>query len=99
MTKRILIAAIGACAFHGAAGQDVMRCGARIVEAGMTMAEVAEYCGEPTSKRVEQQDVRAGNRVVGTTEMHHWIYRQAGNLPRELVFDQNELIEINLLTD
>ena len=96
---RIAVALAGACAWHAASGQDTMTCGGRIIEAGMTMAEVQRYCGNPASKDLEVQDVRSGNRVVGTTEVHHWIYRQAGSLPRELVFDQDKLREIKRLVN
>ena len=55
---------------------DTLRCGSKIVETGMSMTEVKKYCGSPSSTSVEEQDVRSGNRVVGTTEFHIWRYNR-----------------------
>lgn len=53
---------------------DTFRCGNRLIEPGMTRAEVLALCGEPTSKSVEVQDVRSGNQVVGKTEVRCYVY-------------------------
>ena len=59
------------------------------------MAEVEHYCGEPSASRTEQQDVRSGNRVIGTTPMHYWTYdRASGQNSAILQFDQETLISI-----
>ena len=70
------------------------RCGSKIIEVGMSMSDVLEQCGEPASKRVETHDVRAGNRVVGTTEFHFWTYGNPGGTSRTLEFDQEKLVAI-----
>jgi len=70
------------------------RCGSKIIKVGMSMSEVLEHCGEPASKRVEKHDVRAGNRVVGTTEFHFWTYGHPGGTSRTLEFDQEKLVAI-----
>lgn len=70
------------------------RCGSKIIEVGMSMPEVLDQCGEPASKRVEERDVRAGNRVVGTTQFHFWTYDYAGGTTRTLEFDQEKLVAI-----
>jgi hypothetical protein len=44
------------------AAQETLRCGSKIVKTGMSMEEVLKYCGEPTSKEIEEHDVRSGNR-------------------------------------
>ena len=69
---------------------DTFRCGNRLIEPGMTRAEVLALCGEPTSKAVEVQDVRSGNQVVGKTEVQRWTYASYSTT-RVLVFDQDTL--------
>jgi hypothetical protein len=91
---RLLAAGLLALVWQAVPAQSVMRCGGRIIDVGMTIAEVQRYCGEPASKKVEEQDVRSGNRVVGKTRLSIWTYRQAGSLPRVLEFDQDKLIAI-----
>jgi hypothetical protein len=77
-----------------ASAQDLtLRCGSKLVKVGMTEAEVTNYCGQPASKEIEDQDVRAGNRVVGTTQVQRWTYKHYG-ATRVLVFDQDKLISI-----
>lgn len=93
---RLLAAALLVLGSQAASSQSPMRCGARIIDVGMTMAEVLQYCGEPASKKVEQHDVRSGNRVVGKTEVNIWTYQQSGSLARVLEFDQDKLIQIKL---
>jgi len=73
-----------------AAADDTFRCGNRLIEPGMTQAEVLGLCGEPTSTSVEVQDVRSGNQVVGKTEVQRWTYASYSTT-RVLVFDQDTL--------
>jgi hypothetical protein len=78
-----------------AAADDTLRCGSKIVRTGMTMAEVKKYCGNPSSTSIEEQDVRAGPRVVGKTEIHTWRYNRAsGQRTAVLEFDQQKLMSI-----
>lgn len=80
------------------AAAETLRCGNKIVQTGMTMAEVENYCGKPDDSRIEVQDVRSGNRVVGTTELHYWTYNRAsGQNAAVLEFDQDKLKTINFL--
>ena len=72
---------------------DTLRCGSKIITLGMSADEVLRHCGEPAKREVEQQDVRSGNRVTGTTEVHIWTYRRAG-AEKVLRFDQDRLIAI-----
>jgi len=76
-----------------AVADEGMRCGSRIIEIGATQAEVLAHCGEPTTRSVDVQDVRSGNRVVGTTEVHRWTYESYSGT-RVLVFDQDKLRSI-----
>lgn len=74
---------------------DTLRCGNKIVETGMTITEVRNYCGKPSSTSIEIQDVRAGPRVVGKTEIHIWRYdRASGQRTAVLEFDQEKLMSI-----
>jgi hypothetical protein len=77
------------------AAQETLRCGSKIVKTGMSMEEVLKYCGEPTSKEIEEHDVRSGNRVTGVTEMHIWTYnRGSSQPPAVLKFDVDKLMSI-----
>lgn len=95
MKTKAAVIAILLWATTGAFAEDTLRCGNKIVRTGMTMAEVQKYCGKPSSTSVEEQDVRAGPRVVGKTEVHTWTYRRAsGQRTAVLQFDQDELKSI-----
>ena len=79
-----------------AAADDTLRCGGKIVKTGMSMTEVREYCGEPSSSSIEEQDVHSGNRVVGKTQVHTWLYnRGAGQRTAVLEFDLEKLMSIS----
>ncbi len=78
-----------------AATDDTLRCGSKIVKTGMTMTEVKKYCGNPSSTSIEEQDVHAGPRVVGTTQIHTWRYnRSTGQRTAVLEFDLEKLKSI-----
>ena len=89
------LAIVGLMAISGSAfAQDLtLRCGSKLITVGMTAAEVTKHCGQPASREVEDQDVRSGNRVVGTTQMQRWTYKHYG-ATRVLVFDQDKLLSI-----
>ena len=74
---------------------DTLHCGSKIVDTGMSMAEVKKYCGNPSSTSIEEHDVRAGPRVVGKTEIHTWRYKRSSTQRTAvLVFDQEKLMSI-----
>jgi len=77
----------------GAAAADSMRCGSKVISVGMSMSEVLRYCGEPASKEVEEHDIRSGNRIIGTTQLHRWTYSSYSQV-RVLEFDQDKLLSI-----
>ena len=68
-------------------------CGSRIIELGLTQAEVLAQCGEPASKDVQEEAVRSGNRKVGVTQTSRWTYSSYSST-RVLVFDGDRLIGI-----
>jgi len=78
------------------ASAETLRCGSKIVDVGMSMDQVRKFCGKPSSTSVEEQDVRAGNRVVGKTQLHIWRYnRSSGQRTAILEFDQEKLMSIS----
>ncbi len=77
-----------------ARADDTFRCGNRLVEPGMTRAEVRELCGDPAEASDEVQDVHSGDRVTGTTMVHRWTYTSYSKT-RVLVFDQDVLKSIS----
>jgi hypothetical protein len=94
--NRMCFMILSACLFAAeVAAEETVRCGSKIVRVGMTSAEVLKYCGEPSSREVEEHDVRSGGRAVGTTQLHIWTYKRGtvGN-PKVLEFDQDKLISI-----
>ena len=89
----MLTIAILAATGMSAQADDVMRCGSKIIEVGMTQAEVMQHCGEPTSRDVTPQAVHDGNRVVGTTPMERWTYSDY-SATRVLTFDGDRVVAI-----
>lgn len=77
----------------GTALADDFRCGSRIITVGMMQSEIAQYCGQPTSKNVEQVPVRAGKQLAGETTVEYWTYASS-TLTRVLAFDQGKLVSI-----
>ena len=95
MRPGILTLALLAIAASPAIADDSLRCGSKIIRVGMSMSEVREHCGSPTSSSIEEQDVRSGNRVVGKTQMHVWMYdRGATQRNAILEFDQEQLVSL-----
>jgi Protein of unknown function (DUF2845) len=91
--SRVLALVIGSVLFSTAVADESFRCGSKIIEVGMTQADVLEHCGDPTARAVEVQDVRSGNQVVGKTELRRWTY-ESYSATRVLMFDQDRLISI-----
>jgi hypothetical protein len=88
-----------------AAADDVMRCGnGRLVNVGMSAAEIVGRCGEPKSRSVEQIPVRAfsptGVSIAtgSVVRVERWTYeRGQGQFPAMLTFEGGELKRIDLL--
>jgi Protein of unknown function (DUF2845) len=99
-----LVAAATALAFASRA-DDSMRCqNGRLINVGMTAAEISGRCGQPQSRTVEEIPVHArtrnGNVVqTGTTHAERWIYeRGQGQFDAQLTFEDDKLVRIDLLT-
>ena len=84
---------VGSVVFGTAPADESFRCGSKLIGIGMTQTEVLAHCGEPTSRSVEEHDVRSGNRIVGKTTLHRWTY-ESYSATRVLVFDQDRLTSI-----
>ena len=98
MIRKLLLLSCTLAAFQSLAAPETLRCGNKIVETGMTMAEVENYCGKPSSVMSESQDIRSGNRVIGTTLVHYWTYdRASGQNAAILEFDQEKLLSITFV--
>lgn len=91
--KRMFAVLLCGAVVNLAQADATFRCGSKLVEVGMTQAEILEHCGEPSSKSVEVQDVRSGTQVVGKTEVQRWTY-ESYQATRVLVFDQERLRSI-----
>jgi hypothetical protein len=102
------IAAMAAvlCLSFPTSADDSMRCrNGRLINAGMSTAEVSARCGQPQSRTVEDIPVRArlptGNVVqTGTTRAERWIYQRGqGQFDAQLTFEDDKLVRIDLLTE
>jgi hypothetical protein len=89
-----------------AGADDTMRCrNGRLVNVGMSAAEVSARCGEPRSRTVEDIPVRARlptGAVVqtGMTRAERWIYQRGqGQFDAQLTFEEDKLVRIDFLTD
>ena len=77
----------------------------RLVNTGMTSAEVIGRCGQPKSRMVDEIPVhartRSGNVVqTGTTRAERWIYaRGQGQFDAQLTFEDDKLRRIDFLNE
>ena len=87
--------ALGAFASGGALGGDgPFYCGSKIIDIGMTKAEVLARCGEPTSASSEDREVRdTKSRVLGMTRIDRLKY-ESYTATRMLVFLDEKLQSI-----
>jgi hypothetical protein len=65
--------------FAQAAVAETFRCGQWIASPGMSVAELLEKCGEPTTRSVRHEDILArsasgGTHRIGTTTIETWTY-------------------------
>jgi len=72
---------------------ETIRCGSWIVDTGITVQELVRKCGEPASKRTEEQDVRvrtpndpnSNTKRIGTTVIEYWTYDRGSSTAPALV--------------
>ena len=76
----VLTAVLAALSFSAVShAEESMRCGSSIVTSDATPEELVQKCGEPASKKVTEDDIRAANagggtRKIGTTSTEVWTY-------------------------
>jgi hypothetical protein len=103
LTKSLVAIATVLAVWSRASADDVMRCGAAIVDLGMVESQVVAKCGEPQSKELDSAPVkrkssRGGVNTVGSTRIERWTYdRGYGQFPALLTFEQGKLKSIELL--
>lgn len=88
-----IFAALLAAAGSAGAADDPFRCGNKLIELGMTRADVRQLCGAPSAETQEVQDVRSSGRLIGKTTIYRWTY-DSYSRSRVLVFDQDTLKSI-----
>jgi len=79
MKFTLAICALATIAPNMATCDELFRCGDWVVSSQMSVAELIEKCGEPSSRQVSTEDVRAkiargGTEKVGTTTTEIWRY-------------------------
>jgi hypothetical protein len=78
MRPALIAAATVMFAIVSTAHGETVRCGSSLVDESTTVDELLRKCGEPTSRRQEEQDVRvrsgSGTRSVGATVIQFWTY-------------------------
>ena len=104
--RLISFAAAVACFAFDTSADDTMRCrNGRLVNVGMTAAEITQRCGEPQSRTAEEIPVRArlpsGNVVqTGITRAERWVYQRGqGQFDAQLTFEDDKLVRIDFLTE
>jgi hypothetical protein len=103
--RKLLLAFAALPASLPVAADDTMRCrSGRLIDVGMTAAEVSSRCGEPKSRTTEEIPVMArlptgAVRQTGTTHAERWIYsRGQGQFDAMLTFEDGKLLRIEILT-
>ncbi len=76
-----VICALAAMTPYAAVGDETFRCGKWIVSIPLSVPELVEKCGEPSSRTASTQDVRAkiangGTEKLGTTTTEIWRYNR-----------------------
>jgi len=100
------LAVASAGASFAAAADDVMRCrSGRLVNVGMSAAQVVGFCGEPKSRSIEEVPVRTFGPTGASIATQHvvrierWTYdRGQGQFAAALTFEDGELKRIDLVT-
>ncbi len=81
-----------------------LRCQGKIIDPGVTMAQVLAMCGSPKTRIIEEVPVRARvasgfSRFIGFTTTEQWVYdRGWGRFPAVLTFHDGKLRRIDYLS-
>lgn len=82
------------------AGDEVFRCGSSIISTELSVAELLAKCGEPSSRQVSTEDVRArvaggGTQKVGTTTVEKWRYERSRAVPMVVIIVDGKIQSID----
>lgn len=88
----VAVATVAAGLITPAHGETI-RCGSWVIDESATVEELVRKCGEPASKRLEEQDVRvrspndgaSNTRKIGTTVTEFWTYDRGSQASPVLV--------------
>ena len=84
MQRMAAICALVALLPNVALCDETFRCGSWLVSTPLTVAELVQKCGQPASKKVSTEDVRAkvgggGSQKIGTSTTEVWRYDRGSN--------------------
>jgi hypothetical protein len=84
MQRIAAICALSALVPGIALGDETFRCGSWLVSMPLSVAELVQKCGQPSSKKVATEDVRAkvgggGTQKIGTATTETWRYDRGSN--------------------
>ena len=75
--------------------QASMRCAGGIVNEGMSVDEVLDWCGEPTDRQIDRPNLdQDGFMFQGAAQVEHWQYGPDRGMYRSLRFIDGRLVEI-----
>jgi len=74
-----ILAGVALLSLSVAAGAETFRCGQWIASKDMSVAELLEKCGEPTTKSVQHEDIFAksaggGTYRIGVSTIETWTF-------------------------
>ena len=104
MISRLTVLALMLCYCGAADAYGPLRCQGKIIDPGVTMAQVLALCGPPKTRIIEEVPVRAGvaggfSRFIGFTTIEQWVYdRGWGRFPAVLWIQDGRLKRIEYLS-
>ncbi|MCH8307674.1 MAG: DUF2845 domain-containing protein [Proteobacteria bacterium] len=104
MIYRLTILALMLCYCGAADAYGSLRCQGKIIDPGVTMAQILAMCGSPKTRIIEEIPVRARvasgfSRFIGYTTTEQWVYdRGWGRFPAVLKFQDGKLQRIDYLS-
>ena len=87
----ILLTLLIAVSVQAQSRNESLRCGSKLVKAGMSIDDVRGYCGAPSNAREEERPIRSGSRILGSFVAQIWEYSRGGNSPAVLEFHDGVL--------
>jgi len=86
MQRLLAVCALAAFIPGLARSDDTFRCGSYLVSMPLSVSELLQKCGQPSSKKSSTEDVRAkvsggGTQKIGTSANEVWRYDRPGSPP------------------